>query len=164
MNCDICKTEEAGISAKIIFNGKINLLNLCYNCASLYGYTEDKKTYTPTLEDYANAIIEDLDKNIKKLICKNCKTTYIDFIRNKEIGCSYCYISFEKLFKKIIEFHYGKICICKNENPIEELYDNRIEKILELEKKLKTYIAFDDLDMVKKTLEKLKKIKNDNIK
>lgn len=157
MKCSKCKEREKEVILKLSINGKIKEIPLCYNCANLVGYYKGtiKKA---ELTEYLKNIVEDIyPENKKKIICKFCKTNYHEFLRNKKLGCPYCYLYFNKflkiIFKDIVNEYDYQLSI-EMQNQISETDD-------ELYMKAKTYLDYDDIEMAKKIFSKINN-KNDN--
>jgi len=154
MKCEICRENEVEIKTRAIINGKIKEIFLCRNCIKKYKIqTITKPKYT----DYLKLLIEEIS-NKKSLICRNCKISYIDFVKNGNAGCPFCYMYFSKILEKIIDINpplYHKAI----EDLIYKKEKNGKNKIL---KKADIYLRFDDVDMAKKHLKMLKKIKEND--
>jgi protein arginine kinase activator len=151
MKCEICRENEVEIKTRAIINAKIKDIFICRNCLKKYKIQTLKK---PTYTDYLKLLIEEIQNKKKKLVCGNCGISYLDFIKEGKLGCPFCYIYFsqifEKIFKNTVIPNYNKAI----EKLIKNIDKNKPEEIL---KKADIYLKFDDLDMAKKHLKKLKK-------
>ncbi|MBP7795546.1 MAG: hypothetical protein KA059_02075 [Elusimicrobiales bacterium] len=165
MECERCHNNPSTVIVKAVVNGIIKKLNLCDDCATKLGYMDDMKKKS-TFNDYAGVIIEELLESKKRMVCPVCKTDYITFKKTNELGCPECYITFSNILKKLMEIISapvvvgGKYPYCIEELLSEKDTDQEINK---LKRRLKIYTDFEDVDMIKKTLLKIRKIrKNDN--
>jgi len=156
MKCEICKENEVEIKTRAIINGKIKEIFVCQSCIKKYKIqTITKPKYT----DYLKLLIEEISDKKKKLICKNCKTTYTDFAKEGKAGCPFCYFYFSEILKKLLKDFTPPQYLKSIEEFIEKSNETDPYKIL---KKIDTYLSFDDVDMAKKHLKKLKRVdKND---
>lgn len=159
MKCARCKEREKEIILKLSVNGKIKEIALCRVCAEVLGYQEGK-IRKAELTEYIKNIIEDIyPENKRNINCKFCKTNYQEFLRKKILGCPYCYFYFTKPLENI--FHN-----LENEYDYKHPIENYIEKTEtedELYIKAKTYLDYDDIEMVKKIFSKINN-KNDTSK
>lgn len=154
--CELCHEKEQNIEIKLSFNAKEKKIKLCSECAQKIGYFQGKVKKADFLE-YLKNVIEDKYPEIKnKLICRICNTTYREFVKTKKLGCPFCYIFLSKIINT--ETEYIKI---QDENirlKIEDLHSS--DEKLSTEKlyiKLKIYMDYEDSEMIKKTVEKIKK-------
>jgi protein arginine kinase activator len=165
MECERCHNRTSSIIVKAVVNGRIRKLNLCDSCAAKLGYSTDMKKKS-TFNDYAKVIIEELFESKKRMVCPVCHTDYITFKKNNELGCPSCYITFSNILKKLIEITSSQI-IVRERYPytVEELLPekNINDEINILKRRLKVYTDFEDTDMIRKTLLKIRGLKkNDN--
>ncbi|MGC8727671.1 MAG: hypothetical protein ACP5SD_00245 [Elusimicrobiales bacterium] len=160
MKCERCGENEAEVSVKTIINGRIKKMKMCINCAEKYAHIDEISKGKSSFEDYAEAIIEELPESKKKLICPKCHRSYLEFIKTQRLGCPFCYIKFGEILKKLVQFNLNEtINEINYPYSIEDMEYSNEEKILKLKKKLKTYLDFEDIEMIKKTLLELKKLK-----
>jgi protein arginine kinase activator len=124
MLCDRCQKRDAKILYTEIVNGLKKEQHLCEECATDYTSFQMEKALVNselTLGDLLSTLLDNYTENKKKsgvtipsLTCKNCGTTYEEFIQKGRFGCSDCYRSFNlhlgKMLKSIqgAEVHTGK--------------------------------------------------------
>lgn len=158
MRCVRCKEKEVEISVKLSVNGKVKEIGLCNDCADIVGYLQGNIKKANFAEYIRNLIEDTYPKRKEKIICSICKTSFTDFLRKKLFGCPFCYIYLEKPLKNLIR---------EIKNPYG--YRITIENLIELKKtedldklylKLKTYLDYDDTQMAKRIISRIKRYDN----
>ncbi|NLB54832.1 MAG: hypothetical protein GX811_03540 [Lentisphaerae bacterium] len=126
-------------------NKKIRKLNLCPECATACGVTEEFNL------DKSIASLGDVLKGMgvsesssTNSVCSYCKTTGNEFKNNPRMGCSQCYKIFAQDLKKmfesmeIIKLHAGKVPKGQTSRIVPaELYDTlkkAMQEAIELER------------------------------
>lgn len=114
MKCQNCGKNEANIRYTQIINGVKKEIALCTNCANKLGVELDMPDFPINLHsflgdffnDYAeNALLPSFQSNVVK--CKNCGTTYDDFINTGMFGCSECYDTFSNPIDSLLKNLHG---------------------------------------------------------
>lgn len=161
MNCERCNENEVSVIVNAVVNGKLQKLKLCESCAQKIGYSIEKTPSKSTLIEYTRELVDDIIGS-KNIICPWCKTDYKSFRKNFKLNCPHCYITFGDFIYKIVEVMQKK----EIKNNISYKYDieqlinkNRKCETSKLYRKLKIYTDFNDIEMSKKTLYKIKKEK-----
>lgn len=155
MICDVCKKNEATYHKVTDINGVVKEEHLCSKCAFKKGIN---KLDLFNFRDFFGNLIDDFSLDKEKLFCKNCLTSYEDFINSGLVGCSDCYDSFRKQITDMlsdVQFgtkHTGKRIEGKHEQTKEE-------KLADLQEQLKKAVAeerFEDAIVIKKQITELK--------
>lgn len=162
MKCEICNKSESSLILKAIVNGKIRELYSCRECARKYGYSDDTPHKKATIGDYIRMVLKDIVERKKVLKCNNCNKRYIEFVKDQMLGCPFCYLAFRDVLLKVIEFNDGKIIPPNYTKAIDEVFPeiDRIKRISELKKRVKTYLEFEDTDMARKAIDEIKRYGN----
>mgnify|MGYP001127247648 FL=1 len=125
MQCDRCKKRDAKVLYTEIINGVKKEQHLCEECAANYTSFQIEKPFLNnefSLGDLLSTLFDNHSVtgtknsyyNIPKLECKNCGTTYEEFLQLGKFGCAECYRSFNGQLGKTLkgiqgaEFHTGK--------------------------------------------------------
>ncbi len=159
--CERCNEKDADAIITLSFNGKEKEIALCFSCADIIGYTEGK-VVKASFEEYIKNLIEDTyPKKKEKAICHICNTSYKDFINKKKLGCPFCYIFFSDILSTLIP-NNTQTLQPENLKPIEEVIKYSKEKNLsKLYLKLKTYLDYDDTEMINQTVKKIQEHDSD---
>lgn len=163
MKCENCKKNEVEFVLKVIKNGKIKYLKLCGECVKQkISYEEEIREKSSFIDYTENIIDEILPPYRKKLTCKNCGMEYGEFRRNHTLKCPFCFLYFKSEIKELIEFLEKESAYNGNKYKysIEKLTENTDVKLLSLKKKLKTFLDFQDIDMAKEIIHKIKKYRD----
>ena len=116
--CDRCKKRDAKILYTEIINGTKKEQHLCEDCAEKYTSFQMENTILNkdlTLGDLLSTILDNYyvggtkETEERKLVtrCKDCGTTYEEFIQNGRFGCASCYQSFSKQLNKTLKSIQG---------------------------------------------------------
>ena len=159
MLCQNCRKNEANIRYTQIINGVKTEIALCSNCAKKAGMDGFDMPDFPInfhsilgdfFNDYAeNSLLPSFQGTAVK--CKNCGTTYNDFIETGMFGCSDCYDTFsgpiDSLLKNLhgTAKHIGRgsnistegIKVEKNKNDKKQITNKKNDLQKELEKAIK---------------------------
>ena len=148
MLCDICNKNKAVVHYAEVINGEIKKLNICEHCAKDKGFGVE---ISFSLGDMLSGIIDDSSKDIERMVareekCDSCDMKYEEFKKSGRLGCDQCYKSFEKNLIPILDTihkhtrHKGKVP--------KEFKDRfvKIEKIRELNKKLKEAVENEEFE------------------
>ncbi len=117
MYCQQCKKQAATVHITEIEHGEKHEHHLCESCA-----TETKTGIaTPKMVPFGKTLAEFVMKNasakeLAKLTCPQCNTTFVEFRNSGLLGCPCDYDAFEKALVPLIEraherssHHVGKI-------------------------------------------------------
>ncbi len=117
MLCDICKTNEATVHFKGVFNNQSVKMQLCEDCAAKKGLSFAQGQPSFSLADLMSALTE-LPESVfakeKSPACARCGLKYETFKSTGRLGCAECYHQFrqglEHLLKRIHgnTLHVGK--------------------------------------------------------
>jgi len=165
MDCDICKKNEAVVHYAEVINGEIRKLNLCEKCAKEKGFGLEVSF---SLGDMVAGIIKDSSKDSDKIFakidkCSKCGMLYDEFKKAGRLGCDNCYKVFEKKLIPILDTihkhtrHKGKV-----PKAFREKF-SRIEKIRELNKKLKEAVENEEFELAAVLRDKIKEINRKGI-
>ncbi len=159
--CERCNEKDAGTIITLSFNGKERKIALCLECADVMGYREGK-IVKAGFDEYIKNLVEDAyPKKKEKAMCHICNTSYKDFINKKKLGCPFCYIFFSDILSTSILSNI-KVLQTENLKPIEEVIKyNRKKNLSKLYLKLKTYLDYDDTEMINQTVKKIQEYDSD---
>jgi len=109
MKCEKCGKREAVVHKTDIENGSPVETHLCQEC---YREIVPPMQKTPTLQEILGALLEHVggedQKDLAKLACATCGTTYLNFRSSGRLGCPNDYVAFGKALAGILEkLHYG---------------------------------------------------------
>lgn len=112
MLCQNCKKNEANIRYTQIINGVRKEVALCNECAIKLGLENIDLpiNFNSFLGDFFNDFMEDnlISKSSNTTVmCKNCGTTYDDFINKGMFGCGKCYDVFEAPIDSLLKNLHG---------------------------------------------------------
>lgn len=122
MKCPICGKKKATIHLTEIVNGKMTETHICESCAKIKGSEMEQEFglgdllaglsgFTPQEQPVA--------KKKEDIVCQHCGLQYEEFKEYGRLGCSQCYVDFQKplgrLLKKIhgSQKHLGKSVLQK---------------------------------------------------
>ena len=126
MLCDICKKREAKIYYTEIINGEKREQHLCEECAAQNanyfqnGGMISGEGLAKGIQEMISGIFKsaiggsDDAEEGSEAVCKNCGTTYSEFLKLRQFGCAKCYDTFGKYldrsFKQVngTDRHCGK--------------------------------------------------------
>jgi len=148
MLCDICNKNDAIVHYAEVINGEIKKLNICEHCAKDKGFGAE---VTFSLGDMLSGMIDDPSKDVDRMPlkedkCNACNMTYEEFKKSGRLGCDKCYKSFEKKLIPLLDTihkhtrHKGKVPKAYKDKFI------KIEKIRELNKKLKEAVENEEFE------------------
>lgn len=160
MQCDICKAHEAVVHYAEVVNGEIKKLNICEHCAKEKGFGVEVSF---SMGDMLSGIIKDSSKGQEPEVaveekCGRCGMTYEDFKKTGRLGCDTCYGVFEAKLTGIMETihkntrHTGKVPKAHKEK------FSKIEKIRELNEKLKDAVAGEDFERAASLRDQIKEL------
>lgn len=153
MLCDVCHEQEAVLFYTLVINNQKTELHLCESCAIKKGLIHSVSSLD--LKDFIPLISHKRD--IDKLKCSRCNSTYKDFISSTKFGCSDCYKVFEPEIAAIVrrihgsDEHIGKTLVKMGKSDA---------KLLELTQRLKEAIESESYEEAARIRDKLKKMKN----
>lgn len=178
MLCDNCGKNEANVKYTQIINGVKKEMKLCEKCSKELGIDNFNINFNMPIDfsSFLGDLISDYEENSfmpmlgarKELKCKNCNTTYEEFLNTGKFGCSECYETFaDKIDSVLKRIHgsnkyLGRKCkesvspIDKIEEKNEDKEDNKMTK---LENELKQAIKDERYEDAAKIRDEIKKIK-----
>lgn len=105
--CEHCGENPANLWVTKIMEGKVSKQHLCDECfRKLSGYSLPFTLALPL--NILNPMLSANDdfkpsKTAKFKVCKNCSTSWSDFLQSGSLGCPQCYLNFSKYLQPIIE-------------------------------------------------------------
>ena len=109
MLCKKNKKREANVRYSENINGVRRELNLCEECSKKLGIGEIGLDMPINFSSFLSDFFNDYSDNLlpsfmgtQTLQCKNCGTTFDDFVNSGEFGCSNCYNLFEDRITPIL--------------------------------------------------------------
>lgn len=100
MKCDICKINEAEIHIEQRAGENSQSLHICKVCAEEKGIDQKNPGIDNVLTGIFTQLLKDKLEYTKKfeesLICPVCRTNLKNVREKKKVGCSTCYIFFDK--------------------------------------------------------------------
>ena len=114
MKCQKCGINEATTHIKQIVNGHKSEVWLCHNCA---GEENAFSAFKPVNDyDFENffsnlwgASTPALKQTSSEIICKTCGTTIRDIQSRGKLGCSDCYLAFERILQRPLKEIHGSV-------------------------------------------------------
>ena len=110
MMCQNCGKNEVTFRYTQVINGVKKEMNLCDKCARELGLKDMNFSmpisFSSFLGDFFNDYTDSLLPSFmgtQTMHCKNCGTTFDDFINSGEFGCSDCYDLFEDRISPILK-------------------------------------------------------------
>lgn len=164
MKCKNCGKNDANFMYTKIINGEKQEFILCDECAKKLGIETWNHDFSMPI-DFASFLGDfwNEDENIflnpfenkNEFKCLNCGMTFDEFLNKGKFGCSNCYSIFENKLDEVIKQiqgakkHIGKRAKqlgetqnekTKKEKIVEDVKDEKQEKLNELKEKLKIAI------------------------
>ncbi len=161
MLCQNCNQNEATVRYSENINGEKRELMLCEKCSKELGI-ENMDFNIPInfssflgdfFEDYSNETLGLFPEfeNVKELKCKNCNTTYDEFLDSGKFGCSNCYDVFSSRIDPILKNIHGANMHVGRRGKL--LSTNKIDEQKVENKENKKEVKEDKKDILKKQLE-----------
>ncbi len=108
MLCDICGKNQATVHLTEIVDEQMAELHLCEDCAKEKSLKMEQQfglaDLLAGLADFGKQV-ESPDKI--KLTCSSCGLTYENFRKFGRLGCSKCYVSFNKYLSTLLKRIHG---------------------------------------------------------
>ena len=191
MKCQNCGKNEVTFRYTQVINGVKKEMNLCDKCASELGLKDINFSMPISFSSFLSDFFDDYSENLlpsfmgtQTLQCKNCGTTFEDFMNRGEFGCSSCYDVFEDrispILKKLqganrhigrgyreittdesVEEKAGKKAVKKEENKLEKLQKD-LQKAIKDERYEDAAKIRDEIKEVEKNNKKENNKKNEN--
>ena len=187
MLCQNCGKNEVTFRYTQVVNGVKKEMNLCDKCAKELGLKDINFSMPISFSSFLGDFFDDDTDNLlpsfmgtTKLQCKNCGTTFDDFLNTGIFGCDECYETFEDriepLLRKIqgANKHIGRGY--KNDDPTSKVNkasnkivknnekNNNESKIEKLQKDLQKAIKDERYEDAAKIRDEIKIIENKNDK
>ncbi|MFH0731438.1 MAG: UvrB/UvrC motif-containing protein [Candidatus Omnitrophota bacterium] len=157
MICDICHKKEATIHITEIVNGEASELHVCQSCAEAESI---KAQQSFGIADLLSGLVDFptlAEEKEQYLKCPSCGMTYSDFRKIGRLGCSDCYMAFNKALLPLLKnihgstHHTGKEPKAlpaggETEHPEEIKELTSYEKIQHLKQKLQQAIRSEDYE------------------
>lgn len=149
MLCEKCKVREANIRYTEVINGVAAEHNLCGHCAremdfgqytGLAGLFDSEypigKILSQLLGVGGNEADDARTKELGKLVCPTCNTSYGDFAKNSEFGCPDCYRMFDLLISDKLKQLHGSDTHTGKHPTGEEDAESILEKPVSVEEQI----------------------------
>ena len=128
MLCQNCGKNEVTFKYTQVINGVKKELNLCDKCAQELGLKDMSFSMPMSFSSFLGDFFNDYTDNIlpsfmgtKELQCRNCGTTFDDFLNSGMFGCDECYDTFED---RIDTVHIFSRQVEYSEDNMEALYES----------------------------------------
>ena len=173
MLCDNCGKNEANVKYTQIINGVKKEMKLCEKCSKQLGIDDINFNMPIDFSSFLGDLISDYEESSfmpmmstpKELRCKNCNTTYNEFLNTGKFGCAECYDAFSSKIESVLKRIHGsdkylgrksKGKIKQIEKKTEQKEDSKLDK---LEKELKQAIKEERYEDAAKIRDEIKNIK-----
>ena len=144
MLCERCKKNNANIKIVKNYNGNIEELYLCSECAEKEDINFNKGIYKNSLfDDMFNVFTPRVSSELK---CQTCNMTYSEFKKKGKFGCADCYSAFEKYLDPVFKNIHGATC---HEGKIPERSSAPLKlkkEIARLKEELKKAVAEENFE------------------
>lgn len=106
--CQNCKVNKSEIRCVLVIDGKPTEKYLCKECARKAGIEEQQKMNRKRTRDFV------VSGKKKDPVCKECKTSFSQFLKTGLLGCPKCYDSFGTSLRDILKgihsvsYHRGR--------------------------------------------------------
>lgn len=146
MKCELCGIDNAKYKYYEVDSDKVREINICEECAREKGI--DGKNKEETLAD-------------RNKVCPNCGLTFVEYKDSGSLGCIECYKIFNdeiKIFLK--ESQLG--ILHKGKEPVSNSKILIVKKeILEMKKKLESYVEGEKFEEAVKLRDKIEERKEE---
>lgn len=185
MLCQNCNQREANVQYTQITNGVKKEMHLCEECAGKLGITNINFSMPIDVSSFLGNFMEGYEQSLlpnfmnpNVLTCKECGTTYQDFVDIGKLGCRNCYDIFSNTLDSILKniqgsnTHVGRIGRLSGTNTkIEKSKEPKIKKettnvkkeenpIEQLKLDLKKAIGEERYEDAAKIRDEIKKLEN----
>ncbi len=147
MKCEICGIREAVIHIEQIIGYEKVELHICEECARERGITTSGDKIEFSISNLIMGLVDVKDVHPRKStrkVCPNCGTSFENFKKTGKLGCTECYVTFEREIRSILRKMYGKT--------------QHVGKFPKQLKRYKTFLI--DLEKLKEDLKKAIKSEN----
>ena len=184
MLCDNCKKNEATVQFTEIINGNKREMMLCEECSRKLGVNNINFKLPIDFSSFFGDLISDYEENSflpvfdseNGLRCKNCNTTYKEFLDTGMLGCSDCYDAFQDRIDYVLKRiqgssdYQGRKCnqfledsknVEKKKVDKENKKENKKEKLEEDLKKAIKEERYEDAAKIRDEIKKLEQKKGE---
>jgi protein arginine kinase activator len=173
MLCDRCGKREATIQYIQVINGNKQELHLCSKCGKEVGVDDFampmsiSNFFGDLFNDYSFPLLNNTGS--LDIVCKECNTSFNDFLNTGKMGCANCYKTFSKKLNPILKRiqggteYLGENIGSENNANVEnsKLKENDLNKDIEdkikfLENKLKKCIQEENYEEAAKIRDEIK--------
>lgn len=176
MLCENCGKNYANVRYTQIINGVKKEIAVCEECSKKLGIDHlnfdmpiDFSSYlSDFFGEFENNSILPIIEHVNQLQCKNCQTTFEEFMNDGKFGCKDCYETFKEKIDPLLKNihganrHIGRLGQIKETNKIENQQikeeNKEISELEELRKKLKLAIKEEKYEEAAKIRDEIKKI------
>ncbi len=110
MLCQNCGKNQVTFKYTQVINGVKKELNLCDKCAEELGLKDMSFSMPMSFSSFLGDFFNDYTDSIlpsfigtKEIQCKNCGTTFEDFLNTGMFGCDECYETFEDRIEPLLK-------------------------------------------------------------
>src|SRR4030042_4582376 len=110
MICERCKNLEATIHLNEIIKDVKSEVHLCESCAREIGLNFKLSNFSLSIPEMLSFLdVSEIDEQASGGVCKNCGMSFMDYSREKQLGCPYCYQYLGDSLKSVIAGYHGAI-------------------------------------------------------
>jgi len=159
MLCDNCKKNIATIHYEKVVNGVRTERHLCAECAKKM--TENYNLFNPA--GFITSLFDNYTE--RGVVCENCGTRSDEFLDTGYLGCSECYNTFKSIARSMLERvqgggrHVG-LTPDPNINFETPKTDKKVDKISDLQAKLKKAVDSEDYELAAKIRDEIRSLKD----
>lgn len=164
MLCEICKINNATYHSTVNINGNISQTHLCNDCFVRQNAAKQSAFGAPNIASFFDNnffVNQEFATQPKKdvLVCKNCQTTFDEFVKNGFFTCASCYEAFyDKIIPILKSTHTDIVHVGKR---LLEAKDGVAKKARDLEFKLKQAVAAENYELASQIKKQIIELKNE---
>ncbi|MCL1864640.1 MAG: UvrB/UvrC motif-containing protein [Spirochaetes bacterium] len=109
MICERCKKNEASIHLSEVIKDMRSEIHLCENCANEVGLNakiSDFSISIPEMLTFMN--IDEITDYKDGKFCTACGSSFIDYKRDKKLGCPECYSNMSEFITPVLTGYHGE--------------------------------------------------------
>jgi protein arginine kinase activator len=169
MKCHFCQDNEAVIHIKEFSEQGVRKINLCMACAAERGLDLAQDNVDQLLIKLLKNIVSNEDKNRKshahsarnQLKCPGCGATVYTLMDTRLIGCSSCFITFEKYLDRIL-FRTNNSLTYEGSYPARlQIVKEHKRQIVSLKREMKLYLSLEDYRKAAAARDRIKELKKE---
>jgi len=146
MLCELCQANEAKLHVTQIVNNEMRTLSLCESCAAEKGLDTESSAANVPLTDFLAQVGKDRLEATGGP-CAFCGMKFEEFKRTGRLGCSHCYVAFERSLGTLLRRlhgstqHVGKVYL-----PPDPTRAEQQERLAGLRRKLDKAVELEDFE------------------